>query len=207
MVQNNAFVSKYKKPADNDLPQMLVASWVYHLPFGPGKKFINSTNPVVRQAVGGWRLAAIQRYQSGGIINVSQSKVSIPGFKGIWPDRVLGVPIGTAVSCGNYDPGNPATNKYLNVAAFADPPLFHWGNTKTLPSKRMCGYFNEDVSLQKEFQIHERLSLEIAADAQNLFNRHAWTGLGTNIDAVAGFGQFTGTTGPRLMQLHMKFVF
>ena len=93
------------------------------------------------------------------------------------------------------------------MAAFADPPLFHWGNTKTLPSKRMCGYFNEDVSLQKEFQIHERLSLEIAADAQNLFNRHAWTGLGTNIDAVAGFGQFTGTTGPRLMQLHMKFVF
>src|SRR5438552_4088902 len=39
---------------------MLVASWVYHLPFGPGKKFINSTNPVVRQAVGGWRPESLQ---------------------------------------------------------------------------------------------------------------------------------------------------
>ena len=121
--------------------------------------------------------------------------------------HLKGSPHRTGTGCGNYDTRNPATNKYLNVAAFADPAPFTVGNTQFLPNARTCGYLNEDVSLQKEFQIHERVSVEIAADAQNLFNRHLWTGLNTNIDTVGTFGQYTGTTGPRLMQLHAKIVF
>jgi hypothetical protein len=206
-IQNDALKSQYKKLAINDIPQVLVLSWVYHLPFGPGKKFLNSNNPVVRYGIGGWKLAAIQRYQNGSVIKVTQSNRSIPDMNPIWANRVPGVPIRTGTGCGNYDPSNPSANKYLNVAAFADPAPFTLGNTQFLPNVRTCGYLNEDVSLQKEFKIHERVSVEIAADAQNLFNRHLWTGLNTNIDTVGTFGQYTGTTGPRLMQLHAKIVF
>src|SRR5207248_2227626 len=118
-IQNVAYVSQYKKLAANDIPQVLVMSWVYHLPFGPGRRFLNSNNPVVRYGIGGWRLAAIQTYQSGGVIKVTQSNRSIPAFNPIWPVQVLGVPIRTGTGCGNYDPRNAAANKYLNVAAFA----------------------------------------------------------------------------------------
>jgi carboxypeptidase family protein/TonB-dependent receptor-like protein len=206
--QNDAFVSQYKVPANIDVPQVLVLSWVYQFPFGPGKRFLNSTNPFLGQVVGGWRLAAIQRYQSGGIIRVSQSNIGIPGFGPLWPVRVNSAPMQTpGVGCGNYDPRDPARNKYLNVAAFADPLPFTIGNTSVLPDVRTCGYMNEDVSLQKEIRVHERVRLEMAVDVQNLFNRHAWTGLNTNIDTVGTFGQYTGTTGPRLTQLHFKITF
>jgi hypothetical protein len=204
-IQNAAYLHQYKTLANLDRPQTVVLSWVYELPFGPGKRFSNTKNPVVGQIVGGWRLAGIQTYESGNIISLSTSQ-SIPGFGPIWAKRVLGVPITTANGCGNYDPNNAARNKYLNLAAFADPAPFTIGNTQVLPNVRQCAYFDEDISVQKEFRIHERLRLEFAADAQNLFNRHAWAGLATNIDSP-GFGQYTGTTGPRLMQLHAKVVF
>ena len=204
-IQNAAYLHQYKTLANLDRPQTVVLSWVYQLPFGPGKRFVKTKSPVLGQVVGGWRLSAIHTYQSGSIIAVSTSQ-GIPGFGPIWANRLLGVPIKTANGCGNYDPNNPAMNSYLNLAAFADPAPFAIGNTQVLPNVRQCANFDEDVSLQKAFKIHERLGLEIAADAQNIFNRHAWTGLATNIDSP-GFGRYSGTTGPRLMQLHVKLEF
>ena len=197
-IQNAAYLHQYKTLANLDRPQTVVLSWVYQLPFGPGKRFVKTKSPVLGQVVGGWRLSAIHTYQSGSIIAVSTSQ-GIPGFGPIWANRLLG-------GCGNYDPNNPVMNSYLNLAAFADPAPFAIGNTQVLPNVRQCANFDEDVSLQKAFKIHERLGLEIAADAQNIFNRHAWTGLATNIDSP-GFGRYSGTTGPRLMQLHVKLEF
>lgn len=205
VLQNRVYRHQYKTLDNSDIPQTFVLSWVYELPFGPGKRFANSTNPVIRALVGGWRVSAIHTYQSGGIVTLSTSQ-SIPGFGPIWANRVLGVPITTANGCGNYDPNKPASNLYLNPAAFADPAVFRIGNTHVLPNVRQCAGFDEDVSLRKVITIHERLGLEIAADTQNIFNRHQWTGLNTNID-TAGFGQYTGTNGPRLLQLHAKLVF
>jgi hypothetical protein len=40
----------------------------------------------------------------------------------------------------------------------------------------------------------------------NLFNRHQFLGLGTNIDSPA-FGTFTSSNFPRTVQLYMKVIF
>ena len=94
----------------------------------------------------------------------------------------------------------------FNVGAFSAPSPYTPGNTATLSNVRGCANFDEDLSLQKLVTIHERLRFLVSADAQNVFNRHQWIGLNTNID-TPGFGQFTGATSPRLLQLHARLEF
>lgn len=204
-IQNIELNNTLKALATNDRPQTFTASWVYELPFGPGKKFLKSNHPVARQITGGWRVAGIHTYQSGPIIRLSTNR-SDPTLVVVWAKRNNGVPMTTGTSCGSYNPFGSGNNTYLNVAAFSPPAPYTPGNVATLPDVRGCANFSEDLSLQKLFTIHERVRLLFSGDAQNAFNRHQWVGLRTNIE-TPGFGQFTGATGPRLMQLHVRLEF
>ncbi len=47
-----------------NIPQQLSISYLYELPFGKGKRFLNQ-NRLLDTVVGGWELGAIQRYESG----------------------------------------------------------------------------------------------------------------------------------------------
>jgi hypothetical protein len=177
----------------NTRPQVLSLSYVYDLPFGPGKRWGQTTNRVTRNVIGGWRVSGIHQYFSGPPIQI------------LYFNRVPGVPITGNATCGTYNPSDPAHNKYLNAAAFTVPPAFTYGNTYQLPV-RMCGYANENVSLQKLFHPSERTTLEFSADAANLLNRHAWTGVATN-PTVASYGTITGASSPRVFQFHAKVLF
>jgi hypothetical protein len=204
-IQNIEMNNTLKSLGVNDRPQTFTASWVYELPFGPGKRFLNTKNPVARQIAGGWRVAAIHTYQSGPTIRLSTNR-SDPTLVSVWAVRNNNVPMKTGTGCADYNPYAAGRNKYLNVAAFSPPAAYTPGNTAILPDARGCANFSEDLSLQKLFTIHERLRLLVSADAQNAFNRHQWIGLTTNIE-TPGFGQFTGATGPRLLQLHARVEF
>jgi hypothetical protein len=205
-IQNIALNKTLKSLATNDRPQTLTLSWVYELPFGPGRRFLSSNNVIARQIAGGWRVAGIQTYQSGPIIRVSTNQ-SNPVLTTVWANRNNSVAIPTGVSCSAYNPFNTSSNKYLNVGAFADPAPYTYGNVAVLPNVRGCANLDEDVSIQKLFTIHEHARLLFSADAQNVFNRHQWVGLGSNIDIPGSFGRFTGATGPRLLQIHARFEF
>jgi hypothetical protein len=187
-------------------PEDFVVSWVYHLPVGRGERFLTKENRVVDGFLGGWQLSGIQSYAAGTSFTVGQSTTSIPTFGPIWPDRVQGQPIGTNISCGEYDPTNPARNQYLNPTAFADPAPFQLGNTY-VPNFRLCGYRNEDFSLMKTVAVTERYHLTIGADAFNAFNRHMWYSPLTVTDQPASYGHFTAATNGRSFQLHMKLDF
>src|SRR5207249_11701105 len=54
-----------------DRPQNLSLSWVYQLPFGPGKRYASTNSPVMKQLVGGWQVAGLQQYTSGDQITVA----------------------------------------------------------------------------------------------------------------------------------------
>ncbi len=47
-----------------DIPQRVVLAWTYDLPFGKGKQFANQGG-AVNVLAGGWKIAAVQKYQSG----------------------------------------------------------------------------------------------------------------------------------------------
>ena len=106
----------------NDYPHNLVVNYLFDLPFGPGKKFAKAGG-AAGKLVGGWKIAGIQQYQSGGpsiIVNPSLYNPLFPleGSYG-WitrPNVVPGVPQkSAAVLAGHFDPNR---DTLINPAAF-----------------------------------------------------------------------------------------
>jgi hypothetical protein len=188
-----------------DRPWMLNLSWAYDLPFGSGKHYLSSAKGPLDRVVGGWRVSGIQNYWGGTPIRVT-SNASIPGgFNAIWPVLVPGVSQ-QATACGNYDPGNPARNRYINPAAFTDPQPFALGNVSQL-HLRNCKFIEEDLGIDKDIQLTERARLRFGTMISNIFNRVVFFGLSTNIDVPSSFGKETQAVPGRNVQFYMKFEF
>jgi hypothetical protein len=112
--------------AQLDRPQNLSLRWVHQLPFGPGKRFANTSNPLIKELVGGWQVTGLQQYTSGDYIALSTEQ-SIPGyFGGMWANRVSGTPI-LQSGCGNYDP-NPTGQSALfrRLHEYIQPAHMAW---------------------------------------------------------------------------------
>ncbi len=221
VLQHTGERTTYKQLASLDRPQILQISALYELPFGPGKRMASGASGVMKHLVGGWELALSQTYMAGTPVTISTSQGLPGGFGPIWADRVAGVPV-KLTGCGDFDPRNPAKSHYLNVAAFADPAPFSFGNSRVLGNIRTCGYKNENFSVIKNFSISERVAFSFGVDFDNVFNRHNWVGLNTNIDNPSSFGQFgslnlgingsgatagSGASDPREILIHAKISF
>jgi len=197
-----------KAPAWTDIPQQLLFNYTFELPFGPGKKFLSKDNVMNKQVLGGWRVAGYHTYQSGFALGATTERTlpSLPAIMSagtLRPDIVPGTPIRTAVACGSF---NPATDRYLNIKAFADPAPFQFGNApRAFGNVRGCGLLNENISLFKSFPIKERVKFDLGFDFFDAFNRHQWGTPASDIDNPAAFGTITSTAnGPRLIQAHLR---
>jgi hypothetical protein len=202
----SAFYPRIHQFPGLDRPWQLAFSYTYDLPFGRGKRFLNTSNSLLNGVVGGWSIAGIQDYEAGLPINLSS-----------WANPT-GAPIRTPeVSCGNLDPSNPTRNQYLNFAAISQPAPFTLGSVLQLPNVRGCGYDNENISFMKDIPIREKIRVKFSANFFNTFNRHDWLQLNTNISSPSQFGRFgtscTATTicnaasDPRFVQLALKIDF
>jgi len=186
-----------------DEPKILALSWTYELPFGRGKRYLNSTKSLNR-IFGDWKLSAIQNYWSGRPISVG-TEASIP-YGGEWPVLVPGVsPRGT--SCSNFNPTDP-NSRILNPSAFATPAAFTFGNISTLPNVRNCGFAEEDFGLNKDIKFTEHNVLRIGTFWQNALNRTDWQAVTLNTDInSSGFGRYGDAYPGRKIQLYMRFEF
>ena len=188
-----------------DVPQNLISSAVYELPFGPGKPFAN-TGGAAGKIIGGWQIAAITRYYSGTPIGIGGGD-SLPLFGGSnRPNQVSGVPIRTGVSPGDFD---PATDKYLNINAFSQPAPFTRGQMGPRQSEaRGFTRLSEDFTLFKFIPFTETVRLEFRAEFYNLFNRVVFGGPSANINSPAAFGNVGGTAlDQRQIQMALKIHF
>jgi hypothetical protein len=62
-------------------PHTLVINASYELPFGSGKKFLNSSNPALQAVLGGWNLAGYFRYTDGSALSFSATNnLSVLGY-------------------------------------------------------------------------------------------------------------------------------
>jgi len=222
----NVFDKQGDKAISNqDLPQNFVISYVYDLPFGRNKKFLNKGGALDR-VVGGWSISGIQRYESGQPIAFACA-TGVPAFPGcIRFDQVPGTQIiSSAWSSGNF---NPVTDAMFNPGAFNDPNssanLSARGSYAfgTMPrvdgAVRMRPYLDEDFNLIKRTKIAETSALELQANVYNAFNRHIWNRPGDLYPfdpafGVIDYGSFSTIGGggyllfPRRLQLQLKFEF
>lgn len=115
--------------------------------------------------------------------------------------------------------------QWLNKAAFATPgtaldPVGSYGNVGR-NAIRGPHFVNFDLSLVRTFKMTERFSLQVRAEAFNLFNHPNFVGgyapsglyagqsygtLSQTLNA-ANFGQITGAYDPRILQFAMKLFF
>ncbi len=111
--QNPSNPKSTKSLSIQDIPNTFVISYIYQLPFGKGKQFLNFSNPVLRAAVSGFELGGVQRYQSGQPTSFSCA-TGIPGYQNcISFTRIPGSSLASPARGGHLNPfrrlqaGNP----------------------------------------------------------------------------------------------------
>ena len=190
----NYYDLKAERSVDgSDIPNSLVANYIYQLPIGRKGKFATHVNKATDAVIGGWQLAGITSIKSG-----------IPlGFGGGGNTNMWG---------GNQRPnliGNPhlanrSINEWFNTAAFAAPAPYTFGNIPNfLSSVRAPGYNRWDASLQKSWNLSDKARLQGRAEFFNLPNHPSFYAPDTGITDGA-FGTIRAAFGARDIQFAMK---
>jgi hypothetical protein len=178
---------------------VMVASYVYDLPFGNGRPFLSSLSPVAEQFVSGWQLSGLVQAMSGAPFSPTFS-TSVVGSLNGRPNVVPGVPL--------Y-PADRTINQYFNPAAFVKPPDFTFGNA-AYDLLWGPGQYTWDMGLAKTFRIGERLSLDLRMDAFSVFNHPTFgnpSTAGTDITNTGAVARITSAGGNRTIQLGGKLYF
>ena len=215
----NPFNLKGEKSVSNqDIPQNFVLSYIYELPVGRGKKFVDRGG-FVNAAIGGWSISGIQTYHSGQPFSFCCA-TGAPTYGSIRFNQVQGQPFFTqAFLSGNY---NPANVVILNSAAFSDPNApariqaggaYEFGDmSRTISSVRSLFYKSEDFNVLKRTYITERTDILFQLSLLDAFNRHIFDDR-TAVDLNPNDGNFgrlnpaATIMGPRRIQLQLKFEF
>jgi hypothetical protein len=133
------------------------------------------------------------------------------------------LPIGNDALRPNWVPGqpqkahwtgkfNPATDLYINPAAFSTPPPGQFGNVPRNLPLRSFGDYDEDLSARKNFHIWESMNMQFRSDWFNAFNRTNFATVSTGVNNPqvpnSGFGEI-GSQGnqPRTIQFALKMLF
>jgi len=192
-----------KAISDTDVPQSLTLSFLYELPFGPGKHFLNHGG-ILGKIAGGWEFTAIHQY-SEGVPVVLTATDTLPLFTStLRPNAVYGVPQLASYS-GQFD---PAVDRYINPAAFTLPaPLSLGTAARSYTGLRAPWTLNESWGAIKRTTLSERFVLEFRAEFFNVLNRVVFSGPNANISA-SNFGLITSqANAPRQGQVALKIEF
>jgi len=95
------------------------------------------------------------------------------------------------------------------VAAFVNPAVYTYGNTpRTFAyGLRGPGYFQQNLSLRRQFTIWERVKMTIQADSINPFNNVEFGNPATSISS-SSFGKITSqANNPRDLQFSARLSF
>jgi hypothetical protein len=195
-------------PAIDDMTHRFTISYIYQLPFGPGKAFGGNLAGPVGKIVGGWSFAGITTAETGFPIFAP----SVPANNcndSVYPD------VCRPNRIGNWNLGGNGINRpKFNVSAFDWPALHVTSTTPLVPAlgnaapnlMRTNGLQDWDFSLHKDTSIKERYSVQFRAEFFNGFN-HTNPGTPNSGPTNSTFGRTTSAGSPRLVQFALKFLY
>jgi hypothetical protein len=181
--------------SDQDRTHRMAGTFIYELPFGPGKALGAGAGRGMARIIGGWQLQGIYTLQSGEPL----------GF-------------GNAIFTGNLKDiplprGERTVDRWFNVdAGFERNPSRVLGaNIRTFPIRfsgvRVATLNNWDLSLIKNTQIREKLKVQFRMEAINALNHAQFLGPNTDPTSTA-FGRVTDERAwPRVVQFGLKMLF
>ena len=183
-----------------NVPQRLVASGVWDLPLGKGKRYISGISPALDHIVGGWTLDTIATFAQGFPFTVlAASSTSMDPMTNYRADRLCNgrssLKNKDVLSNGHY---------WFDTSCFAKPAPNYFGNSApniiTGP-----GVNNWDIGAGKLIAFRESMALQFRADAFNAFNHAQFLSPDSNMSDT-NFGKIT-TVGPsREFQFSLKLL-
>jgi len=186
-VQNSYDLRGDRGLSDFDARHRLTLYGIYELPFRQN------------EAVRGWQLAAMVQVQTGNPVNIITSNATVNGVANTLRPDVTG-PVQTF---GSVD-------RWFDTSVFTAVPRFgNLGRNVVIGP----GFNNVDLSLVKDTELSEDVTLQFRAEAFDLFN-HASFGQPGRIVGTPGFGRITNTRFPtgdsgssRQLQFALKLMF
>jgi hypothetical protein len=185
-----------------DVRHRFSVSYIYDLPFGKGRKYLNDGGGW-SSLLNGWQTAGIVTAQTGRPFTValirefdnSGTGFSALGFGANDRPNLVGDP----------RPSNGTPERWFNTAAFAFPAPGTFGNA----GRNIVdgpGYQSFNASLIKNTALTENVNLQFRGEVFNLFN-HPNLNLPDNFLGSQTFGQITSARDPRHIQLGVKLLF
>ncbi|MBI4443627.1 MAG: TonB-dependent receptor [Acidobacteria bacterium] len=199
-----------------DSRNVIKFNYVYELPFGPRKAWLNSGG-LSNYIFGGWQIGGIITLKDGSPYTFTSAVPTVlagMSFADVRPTAKPGVPVsGVILGKPNETCGGVECQRYIDPeASFSFPGTRQLGNigrnTGITP-----GVATWDASIQKSFPLGERMNLQFRAEGFNLTN-HTNFGI-PNRSMFASNGRPTGTSGTirstgadaRQFQMGMKLTF
>jgi hypothetical protein len=194
-----------------DHRHVFAASVAYQLPFGKGHS-LNPGNAAVRGIVSGWAITGIVSFTTGAPLALTGTACNAGGILGTCIPNYNPAFSGNVRINGNYGDGNvlgSSPTSYLDRTAFVAPAAYTVGNLPRTGVYGLNAPFNSsiDMSVRREFALHEKLKLAIQCDAFNVNNAVRFNPPGTNPDQPS-FGTLTSQANqPRRLQFNARISF
>jgi hypothetical protein len=210
--------SQMKAVCSYDATHQFSSLAVAELPFGRGKKFLNTANPLVNGALGGWQISGVFRNTSG----YAASVINGVGYPTLWdytgnatqigvvpaPQRTKNAPAAVASATGGP---NIFANPAAALGAYGDTMPGDSGQRNGI---RGDGFFGIDLGLSKRFRLfalHDQPhTLQFRAEGFNITNttRFDIATASLTLANPAKFGQYTQVLNqPRIFQFSARYDF
>jgi hypothetical protein len=202
-VQDPTNLAREYGPLEFDIMRRFVASYLYELPFGRGKRFLGASSRAVDLIAGGWQVNGITTLQGGFPLTPTLS-YSLGKTDTVSRPNVIGDP--TKTSRQPHD--------WISAAAFAIPTNAEiaagnfFGN-EGVGVVRSPGLTTFDFSVFKNFPVRESMRAQFRMEVFNATNT-PYFGAPGSVGLTLGtstFGRVTAAGDPRVLQLGIKFLF
>jgi len=195
--------------SDFDTGHRFVASAVYDLPVGKGKRALGNANPVINAVLGNWQVTTIYTAQLGFPMSIiAGDSTGLLDTVGQNRADIVGKPTG------------PKTvSEWFNTAAFVQPGPNLFGDSAR-NVLRMPGINNWDIGIMKNVVLTERARLQLRLETFNTFNHPQFnpdpsvpmfsggaSTVGNNINNLKTYGKITAAAPGRVVQLGGKIIF
>lgn len=187
-----------------DRPHRLTIAPIYELPFGPGRKLLSGSHPVVSRLAGGWQTVLTTTIQSG-------APMSIPGDVYLLGDPRLANPtwdrlfktgvIDVNGAVRNVLPGEEPVFRVRPPFTLRTTPL-RYGNLRNQWGTTF------DYSILKSVRITERIKAQFRVEAFNVLNTPIFSANPNLTPTSVNFGKIFRDNGqsnsPRIVQLGFR---
>lgn len=197
VAQNDLDLAAERGLSSFDQRHRFTGNWIYELPFGPMRRFVR----------GGTIAHVLDNWQWSGDFTIASGLPFTARILGNFADVARGTN-GTLRADYTGAPisiGNPTVQTWFNTAAFVLPAEGSFGNAgrNTIEGP---GQTTFNMALSKTIQFKEPRSLELRAQASNVFNKVQFVSIDTVVNSPT-YGQVISAGAMRRMQLSARYRF